>query len=153
MTVANKQITDSSSTKGLSNFRVTVERLLELLDLEVEDEYGILRPTEYAFKTAMKLIVEAYDVLGDNFPKASTGTDDTGSIRLAWQNTNADCRVRLFCPSNADAQAYIYHYKNEEYKSEDLISASTLVHWLESFNISVAIASTTGTHTEFPICL
>ncbi|MEG5136333.1 MULTISPECIES: hypothetical protein [unclassified Microcoleus] len=58
MTVANEQITDSSSTKRLSNFRVTVERLLELLDLE-DDEYGILRPTEYAFKTAMKLIVEA----------------------------------------------------------------------------------------------
>ncbi|MCW6049223.1 hypothetical protein K4039_03775 [Lyngbya sp. CCAP 1446/10] len=152
MTVANEQITDSSSTKRLSNFRVTVERLLELLDLE-DDEYGILRPTEYAFKTAMKLIVEAYDVLGNDFPKASTSTDDAGSIRLAWQNKNADCRVRLFCPSNADAQTYVYHQKNEEYKSEDLISASTLVHWLEWFNISVAIASTTGTQTEFPICL
>lgn len=80
MTVANQQITDSSSTKGLSNFPVTVERLLELLYLEEEDEYGIFRPTEYAFKTAIKLIVEAYDVLGNNFPKASTSTDDSGSI-------------------------------------------------------------------------
>ena len=134
MTVANEQITDSNSTKGLSNFRVTVERLLELLDLEEEDEYGILKPTEYAFKTAMKLIVEAYDVLGYRFPQASTSTDDAGSIRLAWQNKNADCRVRLFCPSNADTQAYVYHQKNEEYKSEDIIYVSTLVDWLEWFN-------------------
>lgn len=134
MTIAKEQITDSSNTKGLSNFRITVERLIELLDLEEEDEYGILRPTEYAFRTAMKLVVEAYDTMGNSFPKCSTGTDDQGSIRLAWQHLNADCRVRLFCPSNAEEKAYIYHQKNQEYKSEDVISASTLVHWLEWFN-------------------
>ena len=82
----------------------------------------------------MKLIVEAYDILGDNFPKASIATDHRGSIRLAWQNRNADCRVRLFCPSNAEGKAYIYHQKNQEYKSEEIISVSTLVHWLEWFN-------------------
>ncbi|XZN91092.1 MAG: hypothetical protein ACM65M_26440 [Microcoleus sp.] len=134
MTIAKEQITDSISNSGLSNFRITVERLIELLDLEEEDEYGILRPTEYAFRTAMKLVVEAYDSMGNSFPKCSTGTDDQGSIRLAWENINADRRVRLFCPSNAEEKAYIYHQKNQEYKSEDLISASTLVHWLEWFN-------------------
>lgn len=134
MTITKEQITDSSSNSGLSNFRITVERLLELLDLESEDEYGILRPTEYAFRTAMKLVVEAYDSMGNSFPKASTGTDDQGSIRLAWQNINADRRVRLFCPHNADDKAYIYHQKSEEYGSEDITSAAILVHWLEWFN-------------------
>ena len=134
MTVANEQTTGSISNSGLSNFRITVERLIELLDLEEEDEYGILRPTEYAFRTAMKLVVEAYDSMGNSFPKCSIGTDDRGSIRLAWQNRNADCRIRLFCPSNAEGKAYIYHQKNQEYKSEDIISVSTLVHWLQWFN-------------------
>ena len=134
MTLAKEQTTDSSSNSGLSNFRITVERLLELLDLEQEDEYGILRPTEYAFRTAMKLIVETYDILGDGFPKASTGTDDLGSIRLAWQNVNADRRVRFLCPHNADDKAYIYHQNSEEYGSEDITSAATLAHWLEWFN-------------------
>jgi len=134
MTVANEQTTGSISNSGLSNFRITVERLIELLDLEEEDEYGILRPTEYAFRTAMKLVVEAYDSMGNSFPKCSIGTDDRGSIRLAWQNKKANCRVRLFCPSNAEGKAYIYHQKNQEYKSEDIISVSTLVHWLEWFN-------------------
>jgi hypothetical protein len=59
MTVAKEQITDSSSNSGLLNFWITVEPRLELLDLEAEDEYQILRPTEYAFRTAMKLVVEA----------------------------------------------------------------------------------------------
>jgi hypothetical protein len=134
MTVAKEQITDSSNTKGLSNFRITVERLIELLDLEEEDEYGILRPTEYAFRTAMKLVVEAYDILGDNFPKASTGTDDQGSIRLAWENINADRRVRLFCPHNANEKAYTYHQKSEEYGSKALTSAVILVDRLKWFN-------------------
>ncbi|MGB7710525.1 MAG: hypothetical protein WBL95_13505 [Microcoleus sp.] len=134
MTVAKEQITNSTSNSGLSNFRITIERLIELLDLEEEDEYGILRPTEYAFRTAMKLVVEAYDSMGNSFPKCSTGTDDQGSIRLAWQNINADCRVRLFCPSNADGKAYTYHQKSEEYGSKALTSAVILVHRLKWFN-------------------
>lgn len=38
MTVAKEQITDSGSNSGLLNFRITVERLTQLLDLEAEDE-------------------------------------------------------------------------------------------------------------------
>jgi hypothetical protein len=38
MTVAKEQITDSSSNNGLFNFRITVERLIQLLDLQEEDE-------------------------------------------------------------------------------------------------------------------
>jgi len=134
MTVAKEQITDSSSNSGLLNFRITVERLIQLLDLEEEDEYGILRPTEYAFRTAMKFVVEAYDSMGNSFPKCSTGTDDQGSIRLAWQNINGDRRVRLFCPHSSDEKAYIYHQNSEEYASEDITSGAILVYWLEWFN-------------------
>ena len=38
MTVAKEQITDSSSNTGLLNFRITVERPIQLLDLQEEDE-------------------------------------------------------------------------------------------------------------------
>jgi hypothetical protein len=134
MTVAKEQITDSSSNSGLLNFRITVERLIELLDLEEEDEYGILRPTEYAFRTAMKLMVEAYDILGDNFPKASTGTDDLGSITLDWTSLEPDRTVRLFCPFSAEQPVDIYHHANNENAVEDIVSSSTLVDRLQWFN-------------------
>jgi hypothetical protein len=133
MTVAKEQITDSGSNSGLFNFRITVERLIQLLDLEEEDEYGILRPTEYAFRTAMKFVVEAYDSMGNSFPKCSTGTDDQGSIRLAWQNINGDRRVRLFCPHSCDEKAYIYHMSGE-YGSKDITSGVILVDRLKWFN-------------------
>ena len=73
MTVAKEQITDRSSNSGLWNFRIIVERRLQLFDLEEEDEYGILRPTEYAFKTAMKLVVEAYYRRANKFSKMLYG--------------------------------------------------------------------------------
>ena len=38
MTVAKEQITDSSSNSRLFNFRITVERPIQILDLEAEDE-------------------------------------------------------------------------------------------------------------------
>ena len=134
MTVAKEQITDSSSNSGLSNFRITVERLLELLDLEEEDEYGILRPTEYAFRTAMKLVVEAYDRMGNSFSKASTATDDRGSITLDWTSLEPERTVRLFCPFSAEQAVDIYHHAKNENAVEDIVSSSTLVYWLQWFN-------------------
>ncbi|NJM60594.1 MAG: hypothetical protein HC849_10945 [Oscillatoriales cyanobacterium RU_3_3] len=134
MTLAKEQITDSSSNSGLSNFRITVERLLELLDLEEEDEYGVLKPTEYAFRTAMKLVVEAYDVLRDNFPKASAATDDRGSITLDWTRLEPDRTVRLFCPFSQEQPVDIFHHTKDEYAVEDIISSPTLVYWLQWFN-------------------
>jgi hypothetical protein len=38
MTVAKEQITDSSSNSGLLNFQIAVERPIQLLDLQEEDE-------------------------------------------------------------------------------------------------------------------
>ncbi len=38
MAVAKEQITDSSSNSGLFNSRITVERPIQLLHLEEEDE-------------------------------------------------------------------------------------------------------------------
>jgi HKD family nuclease len=71
--------------------------------------------------------------MGNSFPQCSTGTDDGGTIKLFWQITNGDRRLRLLCPHNADDKAYIYHQKNEEYGSEDITSAATLVYCLEWF--------------------
>jgi len=115
-------------------FAVTLESLVELLELEDEDDYGVLKPTEYAYLTAMKLVLEAYKVLGSDFPKASASTDDEGGIRLSWQSREKDCRVRVFCPSSPEKKAYIYHQKGDEYGCDYEVSAPALVSWLKWFN-------------------
>ena len=134
MTVANDIISGSISNSGLINFRITMQRLLELLDLEEEDDYGILRPTEYAFRTAVKLVVEAYDLIGENFPKASTATDDRGSITLDWTSLDPERTVRLLCPFSPEKPADIYHHTSNKYGVDDTVSAQTLVDWLQWFN-------------------
>jgi len=134
MTVAKEQTTNSTSNSGLSNFRITIERLIELLDLEEEDEYGILRPTEYAFRTAIKLVVEVYDRMGNSFPKCSSGTDDRGSITLDWTSLEPEYTVRLFCPFSTEQPVDIYHHTKNENLVEDIVSSSTLVYWLQWFN-------------------
>jgi hypothetical protein len=82
----------------------------------------------------MKLIAEAYDSIGNSFPKASKiSPNKKGNIWLAWENTNADRAVRLICPINAEQKSYIYHV-SAEYGSKDITSAVILVDRLNWFN-------------------
>ena len=113
---------------------ITLKRILELLETEDEDDYGILKPTDYAFKTLLNLVSEAYSLMGSSFPKASASTDHEGGIRLAWTRLKPECTVHLFCPSSADQPVDIYHSTSDEYAVEDVVSVSTLVRWLEWFN-------------------
>ena len=48
-----------------SDITITLKRLVALLEEDDIDDYGILQPSQYAFKTVMKLVVEAYELMGD----------------------------------------------------------------------------------------
>lgn len=113
---------------------ITLKRLVELLESEDEDDYGILKPSDYAFKTVLNLISKAYSHMGSCFPKASASTDHEGGIRLAWTSLQPERTVRLFCPSSPERPVDIYHSTSDEYAVEDVVSVSTLVQWLEWFN-------------------
>jgi hypothetical protein len=113
---------------------VTLKRLLALLEEDGEDEYGILKPTQTAFKLAMQLILEAYDAMGEQFPRASVSTDEQGSIRLTWSKLEPECEVRLLCPAHSDQAAYLYHELGTNYAVEREVSGSVLAHWLEWLN-------------------
>ena len=128
MTIA--QTTRPSS----SPITVTLKRLVALLEEDETDEYGVLQPSQAAFKLAMQFVVEAYDVMGDDFPKASASTDEQGSIRLTWSKLEPECEVRLICPAHHDQQAYLYHELGNDYAVEREVTVSTLLPWLEWLN-------------------
>ncbi len=134
MTVVTTPKTDTSQNNGLLNYRITAQIILELLELEEEDEYGILRPTEYAFRTAMQLVLGAYDSMGDNFPNASVCPDEKGGIMLDWSKDNPPCAIHLFCPSSPEIKAYIYHQNGDDYAGDYEVSSSRLSYWLNWFN-------------------
>ena len=101
---------------------------MDLLEEEETDDYGILRPTQLAFKSAMRFVVEAYERLGDRFPKASTDADR--GIRLTWSRLAPDCEVRLVCPATGDQASYLYHELQDDYAVEREVTVLNLVQWL-----------------------
>ena len=137
MTLAKEQTTGSISNYIGSGFSITLKRLGELYEGEDdEDEYGILKPSEFAFKTALDLVVAAHSVMGNSFPKASACTDHQGGVSITWTSVTTACKVRLFCPFIDDDEQLvrIYYRKNDEHGSEKVISATTLVDRLQWFN-------------------
>ncbi len=123
-----------SARPSSSPITVTLKRLVALLDEDETDEYGVLQPNQSAFKLAMRFVVEAYDAMGDSFPKASVSTDEQGSIRLTWSKLESDCEVRLICPARTDQQAYLYHEFGNDYAVEREVTVSVLLQWLEWLN-------------------
>ena len=113
---------------------MTLKRLIALLEEDETDEYGILQPSQSAFKLAMRFIVEAYEAMGDSFPRASASTDEKGGIRLTWSKLEPECEVRLVCPADAEQQVYLYHELGKTYAVEQSVTASNLVQWLEWLN-------------------
>ncbi len=126
-------VTTLGRSPGLT---LTLRRLIELLEGEDEDEYGILKPTDYAFKAVVNLILEANSLVSTDFPKASVSTDHQGGIRLAWTSLDHEREVCLFCPSNSSAPMDVYHVSENEEGVEDVTSVATLVKWLEWFSQS-----------------
>lgn len=123
-----------SAKPSSSDIAVTLKRLIALLEEDETDEYGILQPSQSAFKLAMRLVVEVYEIMGDTFPRASASTDEQGSIRLTWSKLEPECEVRLICPTDANQQAYLYHELGENYAVEKSVTTSILVQWLEWLN-------------------
>lgn len=117
-----------------SDVTVTLKRLVALLEEDETDEYGILQPSQFAFKLAMRLVIDAYEVMGNDFPRASVSTDEQGSIRLTWSKQAIDAEVRLICPANANQKAYLYHELRDHYAVEHDVTAFILVQWLEWLN-------------------
>jgi hypothetical protein len=117
-----------------SPIAVTLKRLVALLEEEETDEYGILQPSQFAFKRSMELVIEAYDTIGDRFPKASASTDDQDGIRLTWMKLDTEREVRLVCPAQVGQTAYLYHEVGNDYAIERDLTGAILVEWLEWFN-------------------
>jgi hypothetical protein len=123
-----------SAKPSSSDLTVTLKRLIALLEEDETDDYGILQPSQTAFKLAMRLIVEAYELLGENFPRASVSTDEKGSIRLTWSKLEPECAVRLICPADNDQEAYLYHELGDTYAVEQSVTSSVLAQWLKWLN-------------------
>jgi hypothetical protein len=127
-------IKNSSAKLPSQELQITQDRLIELLQEEEEDEYGILKPTPYAFDKAWNLTLAASQFMGISFKRASVSTDAEGGIRLTWTKQLPEAEVRLICPAEPNKQLYLYHEKDSQYDVVKDVSGFTLASWLQWLN-------------------
>ena len=89
---------------------VSLSRLVDLLDDNGEDDYGVIGPTQFAFKTAFRMIEKAEKIAGGEF-SSSPSVDAEGGIRVTWRN--GDRQIKLICPSAPDLPMYVYQSSPE----------------------------------------
>ena len=93
-----------------------------------EDEYGALRPTIHAFRTALNLIIEASFLLMDGYPFGCASTDSEGGIRVEWFTTKGE--IRLVIPASKEKEPYIYYEFGEKYGVDRQANADKLARWI-----------------------
>jgi hypothetical protein len=126
---------ENSILFSLRDLDITLGRINELKEDEEEDEYGeIIKPTEYANKTAIELVSKAAKSIPEKFFKAWVSTEDSGGIGLTWSKPELEKEVRLVIPPTSDRKIYLYHEMCDEYGVEYNVSAKTLSHWLSWCN-------------------
>jgi hypothetical protein len=121
----------------LVGFEATLRQIGELASGEEIDEYGILRPTHYAFLRAVTLLNRALRAMMDasmrrdrpcTFPRGAVTTDENGGLRIEWSDD--DRAVHLVVPSRDDGRSYIYYEIGQIYGTESRVTGSFLSHWL-----------------------
>lgn len=120
--------------KALAAYRPLVETgddhlsamLRELAELQQEperDDFGLLRPTPYAFETAIRLLANAAILAsreGGSLPKGCVSTDSLGGVRIEWIRPTKS--VHLAVPANADENGYVYREHGDAYSTEKMTS-------------------------------
>lgn len=84
---------------------ISLQRLLDLLREKGEDDYGMVDPTQFAFKTAIEFVLNAESMLGRDV-KSSPVVDSEGGIRVTWRS--GDRQVKLICPATPSGIIYVY---------------------------------------------
>jgi hypothetical protein len=97
--------TNSKASPAFLRLPVSLSRLISLLDENGEDDYGQIGPSQFAFKTAFRLVANAISILDEDLPAAAV-VDSEGGIRITWNRY--DRQIKLVCPATKDAPVYVY---------------------------------------------
>ncbi len=119
----------NTALESSSGFRLIHARLLDLLQ-EDEDEEEQTFPSNYAFNTALALLLDARLHVSD-LPRANVTADETGGIRLQWISPKR--QVRLVVPAENGGRQYLYFETEEDYNLEDNPSPTHLAERLRWF--------------------
>lgn len=89
---------------------LSIQRMLNLLEEQGEDDFGVIGPTQWAFKNALGRIVNATAIFGEDVPCAPA-VDSEGGVRVTWRCGNK--QIKLVCPAKSEAAIYLYYSSPE----------------------------------------
>ena len=113
--------------------KATFGRLSQLPYME-EDE-DCTRPTLYAFEAALNLLLSTRDMLrqsASDFPRASFGTTDKGSILIYWRKPGRS--VQAVIPFQENGHGYIHVLEGSAPTIYDNLEGPALAKALEEFS-------------------
>jgi hypothetical protein len=121
-----------------SGFADVLRQIGDLASGDELDEYGVLRPTQYALGNTIEVLVASFlermehAASGDEaylFPRGCVTTDEQGGLRVEWSDD--DRAVHLVVPAARGGRSYIYHELGELYGAQERVSGSILAYWLK----------------------
>lgn len=118
---------------GIKHLSDIVKQLITLRQEGPEDEYGILRPTDFAFEAAVSLLIDCAIELSvthhRKMPRGCASSDSEGGIRIEWVRPQTS--VHLAIPAQQQPRrCYIYHEDAGDFGVEHAVSAKELAVWL-----------------------
>jgi|GEM_PF-1301499 len=131
--VAQERLAPAKELGRKEGLEVTLSRLGELLNEPETDDYGIARPTTFAYETAVGLLRKAAELMHFPFPRGSAAVDHEGGIGVTWMK--GDRQLHLLVPASAQKQCMVYFYAGKDRNLDPLPpgseAARILANWLE----------------------
>lgn len=110
---------------------VTLGRFCQLPYIEEDEDYT--RPTQYAYVSALRLVLQAGDLLPGAFPPALLTTTEQGGINWYWRKPQFS--VQLTVAGAPTGKDYIYVRDEGESVIEEDVTAQHLADRLREFNV------------------
>lgn len=110
---------------------VTLGRFCQLPYIEEDEDYT--RPTQHAYASALRLVLQAGDLLPGAFPPALLTTTEQGGINWYWRKP--DFSVQLTVASAPAGKDYIYVRAEGQSVIEKDATAQNLADRLREFNV------------------
>jgi len=108
---------------------VTLGRFCQL-PFEEDEDYT--RPTQHPYASALRLVLQAGDLLPGAFPPALLTTTEKGGINWYWRKP--DFSIQLTVASAPVGKDYVYVCDNDESVIDDDVTAPILADRLREFN-------------------
>jgi hypothetical protein len=103
----------------------------DLLTEDVEDDNGMLRPTQDAFSWTVLMLTGASITSHADWPLGCVSTDTAGGIRIEWRSHTGE--IRLIAHASDATKNYIYHQCGDVHGIDDTdMHPGKLIWWLNS---------------------